>query len=73
MTNKPAVEKSRNAPGTPTRNFRIDDTTWTAFGAVAEQLGMTRTQILADYVRYMTGQPGAKLTRLPATPPAESP
>lgn len=71
MTNTP-VEKTRNAPGTPTRPIRIDDATWAAFGVVAEQLKTNRSAILLEYVRYMTGQPGAKLQRRPATPPATS-
>ncbi|MEU8327138.1 hypothetical protein [Micromonospora sp. NPDC048839] len=51
--------------GTPTRPIRIDSTLWERFGASVGSLGLDRSAVLRDFIRWYTREPGAKMPRRP--------
>jgi antitoxin component of RelBE/YafQ-DinJ toxin-antitoxin module len=42
--------------GRPTRNIRVDNETWDAFKLACDDIGLSRTDALVAFMKWMTGQ-----------------
>lgn len=56
-----------NAPKTTAKPMRIPDDEWDAFGEAAAQVGLDRTKVAREFIRWFTRQPGAKMPKRPGT------
>jgi len=51
--------------GTPTRPIRIDAVLWERFGAAAGIVGLDRSAVLRDFIRWYVGDVDVKMPRRP--------
>jgi hypothetical protein len=51
--------------GSPKVVFRLPRDVWTRFEEIAREAGVDRSEILREFVRWYTRQPGAKIPPRP--------
>jgi predicted GIY-YIG superfamily endonuclease len=52
---------------TPIRSLRVSNALWDEFGAAAAAMGLTRTDVLRQFLGWFLREPGAKLPARPTT------
>lgn len=51
--------------GTPTRPIRIDPTLWERFGVSAGAVGLDRSAVLREFIRWYVREPGVRMPKRP--------
>jgi hypothetical protein len=49
--------------------LRVEPALWDRFGDVAQAQGVTRAELLREWIRWAVGESGAKPPRRPEQPP----
>lgn len=55
--------RGRGEGKTPHRALRIEDEDWAPFGAECERLGVDRSALIREHIRWVLHTPGAKAPR----------